>query len=184
MNREETLKKLRMMLRENEVRHFSAEELLVHTEEPENALPTPRMLVNIMPTVIVADRIRDKLGVPLIVTSAYRAPAYNRLVGGGTKSQHQLFTALDLVPKPKTDSSVKNLHELALEARGELFEAVWASSVPAGVGTYFPHARLDWWQPFPQSPDLPDIFRFAGGVGRYSWGVHLDTRGINHTWGS
>lgn len=26
------------------------------------------------------------------------------------------------------------------------------------------------------------IFRFAGGVGKYSWGVHVDTRGLNHSW--
>ncbi|MFT6772659.1 MAG: zinc D-Ala-D-Ala carboxypeptidase [Paracoccaceae bacterium] len=41
-------------------------------------------------------RLRDALGVPLIITSAYRDPAYNKLRGGVPDSQHKLGHAFDI----------------------------------------------------------------------------------------
>jgi zinc D-Ala-D-Ala carboxypeptidase len=40
--------------------------------------------------------LRDKLGVPLIVNSAYRSPAYNRKVGGAKRSMHLQGAAFDI----------------------------------------------------------------------------------------
>ena len=40
--------------------------------------------------------IRDKWGKPIIVTSGYRCPQVNKLVGGVTNSQHALGEACDL----------------------------------------------------------------------------------------
>ncbi|MFN4282449.1 MAG: YcbK family protein [Alphaproteobacteria bacterium] len=40
--------------------------------------------------------LRDRLGKPLIVRSAYRSPAHNRAVGGAPHSKHMDGTALDI----------------------------------------------------------------------------------------
>jgi hypothetical protein len=40
--------------------------------------------------------LRNHLGVPLIVTSGHRDPAYNKKVGGATRSQHVLGHAFDI----------------------------------------------------------------------------------------
>ena len=40
--------------------------------------------------------LRDRLGKPLIVRSAYRSPAHNRAVGGASRSKHMDGTAFDI----------------------------------------------------------------------------------------
>lgn len=40
--------------------------------------------------------LRDRLGKPLIVRSAYRSPEHNRAVGGATRSKHMEGTAFDI----------------------------------------------------------------------------------------
>ncbi|MFN3262132.1 MAG: YcbK family protein [Pikeienuella sp.] len=40
--------------------------------------------------------LRDALGKPLIIRSAYRSPAHNRAVGGAARSQHLLGIAFDI----------------------------------------------------------------------------------------
>lgn len=41
--------------------------------------------------------IRQALGEPIILTSAYRPPDYNEAVGGASGSRHMFFEALDMV---------------------------------------------------------------------------------------
>lgn len=88
-------------------------------------------------------RLRDKIGAPFIVNSAYRSPEHNRAVGGAKKSRHMDAIAFDI--------SMAN-HDPATfieEARALGF---------GGVGTYpgsnFVHidARdmpAAWGEPFP-----------------------------------
>ena len=40
--------------------------------------------------------LRDRLGKPLIIRSAYRGPEHNRAVGGAPASKHMLGTAFDI----------------------------------------------------------------------------------------
>ena len=42
------------------------------------------------------ERLRVKLGAPMLVTSAYRDPAHNRAVGGAKSSYHMLGQAFDI----------------------------------------------------------------------------------------
>jgi len=55
--------------------------------------------------------LRDYLGVPLIINSAYRCPERNSQVGGATRSQHLLGNAVDI--SLKTVDNRKKLMELA-----------------------------------------------------------------------
>ncbi|MFS8180912.1 D-Ala-D-Ala carboxypeptidase family metallohydrolase [Pseudovibrio denitrificans] len=87
------------------LRHFSAEELLFMGEShsnPEhpafglNSLPSPELWSNIVPTIMVADRLREASGGPLTILSAYRSPDYNEAIDGAKQSQHVKFAALDV----------------------------------------------------------------------------------------
>lgn len=86
-----------------EFRHFSGRELAAQAWRvrgvTRNSLPPEKLWKNILPTLRVVDLVREDLGVPLKVTSAYRSPAYNKAVGGASRSQHLRNNALDLIPK-------------------------------------------------------------------------------------
>lgn len=43
------------------------------------------------------EALRAQVGRPLVITSAYRTPAYNRQIGGAPNSQHVQGRALDIV---------------------------------------------------------------------------------------
>ena len=58
------------------------------------------------------DLLREKIGVPIYVSSAYRCPEHNAAVGGVPNSQHVDGTAVDIY----TDSlSVDELADAAME---------------------------------------------------------------------
>lgn len=59
--------------------------------------PTPDDLPRLQATAEMLQRVRDTLGVPVVVTSGYRAPAVNRAVGGVSSSDHQKGLAADIV---------------------------------------------------------------------------------------
>jgi uncharacterized protein YcbK (DUF882 family) len=46
--------------------------------------------------IVLLQRLRDKVGKPLTVTSGYRCPKHNKAVGGVSGSQHMLGTAADI----------------------------------------------------------------------------------------
>jgi hypothetical protein len=56
---------------------------------------TGKLLVN-EPALDKLQALRDRLGKPLIVRSAYRSPEHNRAVGGATRSKHLDGTAFDI----------------------------------------------------------------------------------------
>ncbi|EPX77153.1 D-Ala-D-Ala carboxypeptidase family metallohydrolase [Litoreibacter arenae] len=60
-----------------------------------NTYPLRGLWTNIAKTAQVLDHLRDRLGKPIAITNAYRAPAYNACIGGAASSQHMKFTALD-----------------------------------------------------------------------------------------
>ena len=57
----------------------------------------PEIVPRLLRTAEMLERIRATLGVPVIVTSGYRAPAVNRAVGGVTSSDHIQGHAADIV---------------------------------------------------------------------------------------
>lgn len=86
-----------------------------------------------MQGVKMLQKIRDKLGVPLVVCSAYRCPKHNKAVGGAAKSRHTFGDAFDIaVPKGLT------VDKLAAEARAVGF---------TGIGRYYKQnfVHMDLW---------------------------------------
>ncbi|HSI65240.1 MAG TPA: D-Ala-D-Ala carboxypeptidase family metallohydrolase [Candidatus Saccharimonadia bacterium] len=78
-----------------------AEVLMPHYKvrgKVKNSLPPHELWTKMPPTLKVADKLRQQLGVPLVsVISAYRNPAYNAACSGSAAhSQHMMNVALDL----------------------------------------------------------------------------------------
>ena len=170
-------------IRSLKLRHFTAEELV----EPEYSTEPPRELWhNAVGVLTVADAVREELGFPLRILSAYRNPEDNRKAGGGKRSRHQFFEALDLAPAAEIVEELEHklvkLHTYldVWRREGRIFaleqnisSACWRW-VRRGLG----EKRRN-----PSPRDLPPAaFRFRGGLGLYPWGVHVDTRGTNATW--
>ncbi len=68
---------------------------------------TGRLLVN-EPALDRLQALRDRLGKPLIVRSAYRSPAHNRAIGGAPRSKHMQGAVFDI--------AMTNHDPVALEA--------------------------------------------------------------------
>ncbi len=72
---------------------------LKHHGSVRNSLPPAELWSNMPATLLVADKIAERLGENILeIISAYRSPAYNATCPGGkTHSQHLRNGALDLV---------------------------------------------------------------------------------------
>ncbi|MEY8842903.1 D-Ala-D-Ala carboxypeptidase family metallohydrolase, partial [Cribrihabitans sp. XS_ASV171] len=84
--------------------HFSTDEFLIlggaHNTPGgscagKNTYPPRHLWPNIAGTARVLDQLRARLGRPVAITNAYRAPAYNACIGGAGSSLHMQFNALD-----------------------------------------------------------------------------------------
>jgi hypothetical protein len=131
--------------------HFKAIELLflgssnsAGTCQGKNNLPPQSLWSNIDNTARMLDRIRDLLGAPIRILSAYRAPDYNSCIGGVSDSQHVRFNALDWTCDQGTPT---DWHAVARRVRDERPE------FEGGIGIYqaglFIHIdtrgqRADW----------------------------------------
>ncbi|NBC96853.1 MAG: hypothetical protein GVY27_10915 [Deinococcus-Thermus bacterium] len=157
--------------------HFKPAELLTKCERPGNAVPPRQLWPNIVPTILVLDRLRAAVGAPIVILSGYRAPDYNRKVGGAATSQHLAFTALD-VACSGVDPDV--LHAKLRAWRGEAFE----SPIPLdGRGALDTPAGPTPFKPLTADPSGAGAkFVWHGGLGLYETFVHLDTRGYDADW--
>lgn len=79
------------------IRNFSASELL-RMRRAGITVPAPRRALwpRIIPTLKLAEMMRDVLGHPLIIGNGYRPEPYNSRVGGAKNSQHLHFRAVDI----------------------------------------------------------------------------------------
>jgi zinc D-Ala-D-Ala carboxypeptidase len=66
--------------------------LLSQFNPPDSVIENLRLL-----SVNVLQPIRDAIGVPISVTSGYRSPELNRIIGGSTRSHHMRGMAADIV---------------------------------------------------------------------------------------
>lgn len=123
--------------------------------------PSATHLANILGVLVPGmQRIRDELGVPVQITSGYRAPAVNRAVGGSASSQHQLGLAADFVaprfgsPRAIARHLQPRMEELRIDQL--IFEGTW-------VHVSFDPAK-------PRHEALTAHFQAGGGV-TYARGI-------------
>lgn len=79
--------------------HFTLDEMTLSQTAARLGLdntPTPEIIENLKRLCAVLERIRTTLGKPIIVSSGYRAPAVNRVVGGALNSAHTYGLAADI----------------------------------------------------------------------------------------
>lgn len=167
------------------LKHFEAWEVERFHQRPGNSEPPRELWRNIILTAVVVDTAREELGQPISLSSVYRNPIYNRppFNKGGKRSQHLVFTAMDC--HPRGDLTPRQLFDYLRAQRGRWY------AMPFDFADFFRFLE----HPLPGQPPIPSrhlawrrdegVFyvKFAGGLGLYSWGVHVDSRGINTTWG-
>lgn len=80
--------------------HFTLTELIASQAAQRLKIdntPAPELLPRMVLLAELLERIRERLGVPVTVTSGYRCPPLNRAVGGVTSSDHTQGHAADIV---------------------------------------------------------------------------------------
>jgi uncharacterized protein YcbK (DUF882 family) len=71
--------------------------------------------------------LRDFIGIPITLNSAYRTEAYNASIGGSPKSQHKLAKAADLVTSKYTPKQLAAIIKKLIK-QGKMMQG--------GVGVY------------------------------------------------
>jgi len=71
--------------------------------------------------------LRDFIGIPITINSAYRTESYNASVGGSPKSQHKQGKAADLVTSKYTPKQLANIIKKLIK-EGKMMQG--------GVGVY------------------------------------------------
>ena len=134
-----------------------------------NQLPPPAALVRLIVGLCIDQQVRYVGALPLRQNSLYRAPAYNKAIGGASRSQHLTGSARDRVLVGGTVAQLAQVDE-AMEGTSVTLTPEQRKTLGRIVrdydlGFYVPHAVT-----------------VAGGLGRYSWGVHRDQRGKRARW--
>lgn len=84
----------------NLTQHFSLSELTASAKAAQVGIdntPAPELVPRLVLLAELLERIRERLGAPVLVTSGYRCPKLNRAVGGVTSSDHTQGHAADIV---------------------------------------------------------------------------------------
>lgn len=126
------------------LKHFKSYELLTkgsqHTNPNSSAYglntdPPEETWDGITSTAQILDSLREKLNRPIIMTSVYRSPAYNKAIGGEKNSLHTRFNAIDF--------SVLGSPVGPSEWAKPLREMRSANSFKGGIGIYSTFVHLD-----------------------------------------
>ena len=91
--------------------HFSLEELTTTQVRGASNEPSSKILETLTDTAKRMERVREILGQPIIVTSGYRSPLVNKIVGGSMYSAHMTGHAVDFIC-PKFGDPLKVCREL------------------------------------------------------------------------
>ena len=89
--------------------HFSDTELCTTNKKKYQEMNLQKGLKQIGKLYMLAgfaERVREIVGKPLIITSGFRCEELNKAVGGAFNSQHKLCEAIDFVSKGLTTSQI------------------------------------------------------------------------------
>jgi hypothetical protein len=117
----------------HEVRFLGNSHYASGKAQGKNGLPPKALRARLVPVLKAADEARERLGATIIILSAYRAPAYNKAIGGAKYSRHMECDALDLAaPKASTAKLRAVLKELRKDG--------WFTG---GIGKYPDFVHID-----------------------------------------
>lgn len=129
--------------------HFTLAELTKSSTAERLGLdntPPPEVLPALTRTAEMLERIRSSLGVPVTVTSGYRAWAVNKAVGGVTTSDHAQGRAADIVA-PRYGTPLQIARALAplvdVLGIGQLIYERFGSTSWVHVSTRVPDKRVN-----------------------------------------
>ena len=129
--------------------HFTLAELTKSSTAERLGLdntPPPEVLPALTSTAEMLERIRSTLGVPVTVTSGYRAWAVNKAVGGVTTSDHAQGRAADIVA-PRYGTPLQIARALAplvdVLGIGQLIYERFGSTSWVHVSTRVPDKRVN-----------------------------------------
>lgn len=100
--------------------HFTLEELTISRSGPANGIdnvPSDEIVKKLTYTAQQLEQVRSVLNKPITVTSGYRCPALNKLVGGAPASQHLLGEAVDFIAPQFGDPKAVCLAILAAKVK-------------------------------------------------------------------
>ena len=86
--------------------HFTLEEFIATQHRGIDNRPSPLAFENLKILASVLEDVRLLLGVPILISSAYRCPDLNEAVGGSRNSRHMLGLAADFIA-PSYGSPIK-----------------------------------------------------------------------------
>lgn len=102
-----------------DLKYFSANEILRphrnYRNGVRNNIPPESLWDNLIPTLKLADRLREELGVKVEVLSIYRSMAYNTAINGASRSQHMQNRAMDLKFNCSSDRAFNHAKKLRKE---------------------------------------------------------------------
>lgn len=128
-------------------RHFTLEEL-THSQTAVRAgiinIPTPAIRSNLTRLANLLEEVRDNLECPVRISSGYRSPPLNTLIGGAKNSQHTQGLAVDFIaPDFGTPKEIcQTLLDYGIGFDQLICEGTWVHlSIPA-IGSPWRHDVL------------------------------------------
>lgn len=109
--------------------HFTIEELCASQAATRNRLdnrPGPAEVQNLHRLAVVLEEVRALVGKPIHISSAYRAPAVNKSVGGSRNSAHMKGLAADITVSGMTSKALALLiRESDIGYDQLIYEGTW-----------------------------------------------------------
>lgn len=114
-------------------KNFTGKEIARYFHRDKNSYPPRSKWTKFLAAMELVQAVRTHFGKPAVITSSYRSPAYNRSVGGVSRSRHMEFDAADIQVRGVAPRRVRDFL-LTLRRKGEF---------KGGVGLYSTFTHVD-----------------------------------------
>ena len=102
--------------------YFTFDEFIKTDTGMDNSITSPSHLANLASLWDYLNCIRNELGAPIYINSAYRTSAANKQVGGAKRSLHMQGRAADIRTKPEYFSRLRSILAKHKDDLSELIE--------------------------------------------------------------